>query len=976
MPNSITSGKANLIHSSKSRPLNLAENDTASLGETGILRGNPHPDPNDIRRMWEAIIEPGAVTELRALGYIDRPAPGKKQWSSTLSGYYDNPDAFAQEAVRASLQSTGLYCMLNPIDPAYLARRANRTAIVAQGESTPDSAIAKRRWLPVDIDPRRPSGISAMDDEKALAMARISDVEAFLTETFGFPEPIRADGGNSAHLLYRTDLPNDEESRDLVKACLEAIDILFGDDSVSVDTGNFNAARIWKCYGTPARKGDHTLERPHRLSRILYVPNVIEVVPVDKLQALARTVPKPDDAEPSRAPYRGDTIRFDVEDFMSRHGIEVLFKGSWGQVEKWLLTACPFNADHNDKSAVIIRFPDGRLGFKCHHNSCQGRNWGAVRDLFEPDRPKQASSAPSRVRDDARSQPTPKLEKKLQVTQLSTVQPARTEYLWNPFLPRGRPVALEGDPGVGKSALTCKIISHLTTGRPFPNVLRGTPPPSDFDPVNVCLLTTEDDSGDTIRPRLKANGADCSRVYRIEGWQTPDGDHGQVTMQDLGLLKMALTTYMPALIVFDPFQSYFGKDVDMHRANQTRPVLDAVDHLCRSYNCTPLFIRHIGKSHREAIYAGLGSIDIAGVMRSILLLGQDPENEHRRILAHAKANGGRIGQSIVYQIASVEHDIYLDDGTVTVNAPVLHWVRLSSLKANDLSMPVSDDPQGDKAVVDDAVDFLRELLAPGPMLAKEAESECKSAGYTVATIRRAKAKLGVLTRRQIPESGNWPPGGIRRAPWEWALPLGAQPTLLGAQPLEHVDDEHLVNHEHLVGKSMACEDGPSTEGGNYEHLVGKSTTYEKSSDCERSGKYVYFHNNQLFSRKSLGAHLPEGCEYLVIGQQNQIFSEKSEPAAETVEHLATDQKNQSFRGDNSLDSLDAHLCVREIEHLVNADSAPPQQNTESEAGRALSVGQPALFDADVRCPQCEALAIPQKYCWECSRCGYDWGWAE
>ena len=119
-----------------------------------------------------------------------------------------------------------------------------------------------------------------------------------------------------------------------------------------------------------------------------------------------------------------------------------------------------------------------------------------------------------------------KPDKTLHVTQLSTVLPVRTEYLWRPFIPRGRPVTLEGDPGIGKSALTCKIIAHLTTGKVFPNVLPGTPPLSDFDPVNVCLFTSEDDSGDTIRPRLEANGADCERVYRIEGWKTPDGEQG------------------------------------------------------------------------------------------------------------------------------------------------------------------------------------------------------------------------------------------------------------------------------------------------------------------------------------------------------------------------------------------------------------------------------------------------------------------
>ena len=276
---------------------------------------------------------------------------------------------------------------------------------------------------------------------------------------------------------------------------------------------------------------------------------------------------------------------------------------------------------------------------------------------------------------------TKKPTKTLVVTRLSDVVPTRIDYLWRTLIPRGRPVTLEGDPGIGKSSLVCKIISHLTTGKAFPNVFEYEQQGLDFDPFNVCLLTTEDDPADTIRPRVEANGGDSSCVFFIDGWQTDDGEKGQVTMQNLDLLEHALITYTPALIVFDPFQAYFGKDVDMHRANTTRPVLDGVDSLCRKYNCTPLFIRHIGKSHREAIYAGLGSIDITGVMRSVLFLGQDPENENRRILAHAKSNGGRIAKSICYKIASVQHDIVTANGIVTVEAPQVELGRFIQFKS-------------------------------------------------------------------------------------------------------------------------------------------------------------------------------------------------------------------------------------------------------------------------------------------------------
>jgi putative DNA primase/helicase len=113
-------------------------------------------------------------------------------------------------------------------------------------------------------------------------------------------------------------------------------------------------------------------------------------------------------------------------------------------------------------------------------------------------------------------------------------------------------VALEGDPGMGKSSLVAKIIAHVTTGKAFPTVLEGTPPLKNFTPQNVCLLTSEDDPADTLVPRIVVNGGDVSRVFLIDGWEQPDGAQGIVTLQDLALLQDALERYNPALLVFAP----------------------------------------------------------------------------------------------------------------------------------------------------------------------------------------------------------------------------------------------------------------------------------------------------------------------------------------------------------------------------------------------------------------------------------------
>ena len=114
-----------------------------------------------------------------------------------------------------------------------------------------------------------PAGYRVPDEEHGLALAKADEIARWIAG-LGFPDPIRADSGNGAHLLYRIDLPNDEAATALVKACLTTLDTLFSDERVSVDTANFNAARIWKLYGTVSRKGDNTPERPYRRSRILW----------------------------------------------------------------------------------------------------------------------------------------------------------------------------------------------------------------------------------------------------------------------------------------------------------------------------------------------------------------------------------------------------------------------------------------------------------------------------------------------------------------------------------------------------------------------------------------------------------------------------------------------------------------------------------------------------------------------------------
>src|SRR5207253_3103309 len=150
----------------------------------------------------------------------------------------------------------------------------------------------------------------------------------------GWPAPVAADSGNGGHRLYAIDLPNDDASRTLLQRCLEALALYFSDSEVKIDVGVFNAARIWKVYGTLACKGDNLPERPHRLARLLDVPTPVEVVTRAQLEALAALVPESPKATP-RPGYSGP-VSVDLEQWIADHGLPVVSRGTGGSGEsRW-----------------------------------------------------------------------------------------------------------------------------------------------------------------------------------------------------------------------------------------------------------------------------------------------------------------------------------------------------------------------------------------------------------------------------------------------------------------------------------------------------------------------------------------------------------------------------------------------------------------------------------------------------------------
>lgn len=218
----------------------------------------------EIERGLRVFHEPGEVFEIRVLGIPGRGRP------FTSSGYFDD---FAK-AAKACLEydyrgAAGVYHTLNPCNPALLARSPNTMTDYPQ-HTTTDQEIIRRRWLLVDIDPHRPSGIAASDEERATAMELAYTLETKLKD-FGYADPIIQESGNGYYLLYRIDLENTQEVTDAIKkwyAGLNAPTVAGGIDPTRpyamIDTTVYNPARIIRVPGTTNRKGNPTADRPHR----------------------------------------------------------------------------------------------------------------------------------------------------------------------------------------------------------------------------------------------------------------------------------------------------------------------------------------------------------------------------------------------------------------------------------------------------------------------------------------------------------------------------------------------------------------------------------------------------------------------------------------------------------------------------------------------------------------------------------------
>lgn len=406
----------------------------------------------------------------------------------TISGYFDD----AAKAAAAIAQRDGtvqaIYVTPNPTHVDCFARAANKLKPFADS-TTSDAQIARREWFLIDVDPVRPKGVSSTNVQHGAALARAREIRLALAE-LGWPAPILADSGNGAHLMYRVDAPNDSEATTLFKGALEALGRRFDDAIVKVDATVFNAARIWKVYGTMACKGDDLPEQPHRRAALLEVPDVFGVCTIDGLRVPAWTWPAPPAEIPQRKNETPARLDFDLRDYLRTHGNLEL--GAEKQLEGggWIreITPCPWGDHEKDRAAFVGQRASGAIIAGCRHERCKDKRWSDLREILEPGGGQRKLSAPPphadheapwngqilRLAPDA-----PDAEKEPERRHASVLVSSLIDELLRegalPLIPTGLPAldraldgglrartvaVIVGGPGAGKSSLGLQAAAH------------------------------------------------------------------------------------------------------------------------------------------------------------------------------------------------------------------------------------------------------------------------------------------------------------------------------------------------------------------------------------------------------------------------------------------------------------------------------------------------------------------------------------
>ena len=286
------------------------------------------------------------------------------------------------------------------------------------------------------------------------------------------------------------------------------------------------------------------------------------------------------------------------------------------------------------------------------------------------------------------------------------VKKTDVEWIWYPYIPKGKIVFVLGDPGSGKTFFSTYLASVISRGGKFYNM------EENIEESVVVLQNGEDGKSDTIKNRLIMLNAHDKNIIFI------DETKKQISLKDYDFIEYILKTRKPLMIIFDPTTLYIGKKVDMNSANEVRNILNPIVPLLEKYGCTLLLVLHMNKSANKSLYKALGSIDFVAIARSVITISVNPVNNKERLLMHTKASLGIKGDTLAFEI----------------NNNGIEWIGIRDIDEDTLE-------ENSMYKKDQAKTFILEFLHDGNKSSDELINTALEKGFSQKTFENARSEL-------------------------------------------------------------------------------------------------------------------------------------------------------------------------------------------------------------------------------------------
>ena len=305
---------------------------------------------------------------------------------------------------------------------------------------------------------------------------------------------------------------------------------------------------------------------------------------------------------------------------------------------------------------------------------------------------------------------------------LDQITPDEVRWLWR--LAYGHLAILDGDPGLGKSLVTLDLCARITTGREFPD---GTP---GVAPASVVVINGEDGARNVLPGRLRAAGADMSRVCAFD--HTP-GEEFLRLPGHLARLEEVVARSQAKYVVLDPIMSFLDRNVNVAHDHSVRAALAPLADLAARHQCVIQMVRHLNKGTGvNPLYRGLYSIGFIACARVAWLVAADPQIARQYVLAQAKNNYDSPQPSLAYGIEATES-----------GRPRIAWRGVKNVSERELLAAAPSRLQRRMR----AQDFLLEFLRDGPRTTRQIWDAAKLLPFSVSTLSRARKLLEIRSIR-------------------------------------------------------------------------------------------------------------------------------------------------------------------------------------------------------------------------------------